>query len=80
MLKLVKVQKNTIVYTQLPVLLYILKWIDTKVLSIFSLAGRLVESSNKFYVSKISNKIEAQYKLRKITKITAKYPKPKKGK
>lgn len=80
MLKLVKVQKNTIVYTQLPVLLYVLKWIDAKVLSIFSLASRLVESSNKFYVSKISNKIEAQRKLRTITKITAKYPKPKKGK
>ena len=80
MLKLVKVQKNTIVYTQLPVLLYVLKWIDAKVLSIFLLASRLVESSNKLYVSTISNKIEAQRKLRTITKITAKYPKPKKGK
>jgi hypothetical protein len=80
MLKLVKIQKNTIVYVQLPLYLHILKWIDTKFLQLILLLNKALEVLTTSYVSKISSKIDAQYKLKKITKITAKYPKIKKGK
>lgn len=80
MLKIVKIQKNTIVYKSIPYLLHALKWLNSAILWLVVFAIASLESFKALYIRKISNKINNTYKQKEIVGIKRKYPKSKKGK
>lgn len=78
MLKMIRIEKNTIVYKSIPFVIFYLKTLDTKILSILKSINLFFRKITTWYSSKISDKIDKLYIKRSITKIKPKYPKVKK--
>ncbi len=80
MLKLLKIEKNTIIYKSMPFLVFLLKWADNKINSFLKKCITKLVSLAAWYNQKVSKKIEILYTKKSITKIKPKYPKAKKKK
>lgn len=80
MLKMIKIEKNTVIYRSMPFLVFILKWIDNKILGILKLLEINLKRFGSWYVHKVSTKIDSLYSKKSITKIKPKYKAKKKGK
>lgn len=78
MLKLLKIEKNTLIYRSMPFLVFVLKWIDNKLNSLLKKTITKLVSLTAWYNKKFSKRIETLYTKKSITKIKPKYPKVKK--
>jgi hypothetical protein len=78
MQKSVKIQKNTIIYRNVPNKIAFLKWLDGKMIIILSKLKDLFSTLFVLYCAKVSSKIEKLYQSQTIIKIEPKYPRNKK--
>ncbi len=78
MLKMIRIEKNTIVYKSIPFVIFYLKWLDTKILGLLKLLNLSLRRFVAWYSSNISEKIDKLYIKNAITKIKPKHHKAKK--
>jgi hypothetical protein len=80
MLKLIKIEKNAIIYKYMPFLVYFLKLIDNRLNALLKKSISVLISLKAWYNAKISKKIDNLYIEKSIIKIKPKFPKVKKKK
>lgn len=80
MLKMIKIEKNAIIYRSIPFLIFMSKMIDTKIFSLLKWLEIKLKRFTNWYIHKVSMRIDALYIKKSITKIKPKYPKAKKKK
>ncbi len=78
MLKLVKIGKDSVVYRKIPTIVYIMKWLDIKIILILRKMVSFMASLLSSYQNKVSFRINKKYVATAMTTIKPKYPKVKK--
>ncbi len=78
MLKMIKIEKNAIIYKSIPFLVFILKVFDTKMSQLLKFLELSTGKARKLYSAKVSDKIDKLYSKKSITKIKPKYKKKSK--
>lgn len=61
MLKLIKMEKNNLIYKSIPFLIFVLKWLDLKCLWLLKKLKNGLQHVTNFYSKKVSDKIDSLY-------------------